>query len=378
MKKSTRLLFVLTPAAIFATAALAASCDNNEPVKHDEIKEKNELQSQIDKIESELNSNANLSDNVKQKLKKLVEESKDKLKILKTSDEFKQAAEELNKKFEELKKEKKETEPAAPTNPINKNSNDQNGNGDSGKQKDEPQKKPDEDKRESEPNKDKKEKNAPKMPEKNNEEPKTDRDMPENKKEPDKEEPNNNESIPPVVPPADMPSNEPKEEKEDKAEKEPSELDEIVKGLTNILSYVAADEDKEYLIKLKDDSSKYSLWYDKDKRCIWLVEGKESPLDKNNTIEVKFVLFELQNSDKIKGEIQLVNDKMPTIKVKEEDDHEFTNLFNELNFEISKKEKEDKFDITVKYSVGKFFGKGTDPEVSQISGQSTITIDLKK
>lgn len=378
MKKSTRLLFVLSPAAIFAVSALAASCDNNEPVKTDEIKEKNELQSQIEKIESELNSNTNLSDNVKQELKKLVEESKEKLKTLKTSDEFKQAAEDLNKKFEELKKERTETEPVAPTNPSNKDTNDQSDNGDSDKQKDEPSKKPDDDKKESDPNKGKMEENTPKMPEKNDEVPKTDKDMPENKKEPDKEEPNNKEPIPPVVPPADMPRDESKEEKEDKVKKEPSELDEIVKGLTNILSYVAADEDKEYLIKLKDDSSKYSLWYDKDKRCIWLVEGKESPLDKNNTIEIKFVLFELKNSDKIKGEIQLVNDKMPTIKVKEEDDHEFTNLFNKLNFEISKKEKEDKFDITVKYKVGKFVGKGTEPEVSQISGQSTITIDLKK
>ncbi|WP_233742376.1 hypothetical protein [Mycoplasmopsis agalactiae] len=166
MKKSTRLLFVLTPAAIFATAALAASCDNNESVKHDEIKEKNELQSQIDKIESELNSNANLSDNVKQEFKKLVEESKEKLKTLKTSDEFRHAAEELNKKFEELKKEKKETEPASPTNPSNKDTNDQSGNGDSGKQKDEPPMKTDDGKKESDPNKDKMEENAPKIPEK--------------------------------------------------------------------------------------------------------------------------------------------------------------------------------------------------------------------
>ncbi len=70
---------------------LRASCDNNEPVKTDEIKEKNELQSQIEKIESELNSNVSLSDNVKQELKKLVDESKEKLKTLKSSDEFKQA-----------------------------------------------------------------------------------------------------------------------------------------------------------------------------------------------------------------------------------------------------------------------------------------------
>lgn len=54
---------------------------------------------------------------------------------------------------------------------------------------------------------------------------------------------------------------------------------------------------------------------------------------------------------------------MLIIKVKEEDDYEFINLFNELNFEILKKEKEDKFDIIVKYSVGKFFGKGIDLEV---------------
>ncbi|WP_429995277.1 FGGY-family carbohydrate kinase, partial [Mycoplasmopsis bovis] len=33
-----------------------------KPVKTDEIKEKNELQSQIEKIESELNSNVSLSD----------------------------------------------------------------------------------------------------------------------------------------------------------------------------------------------------------------------------------------------------------------------------------------------------------------------------
>ncbi|QQH21809.1 hypothetical protein HYE34_00810 [Mycoplasmopsis bovis] len=70
---------------------MRASCDNNEPVKTDEIKEKNELQSQIEKIESELNSNVSLSDNVKQELKKLVDESKEKLKTLKSSDEFKQA-----------------------------------------------------------------------------------------------------------------------------------------------------------------------------------------------------------------------------------------------------------------------------------------------
>lgn len=131
------------------------------------------------------------------------------------------------------------------------------------------------------------------MFEKNNEEFKIDRDMFENKKEFDKEEFNNNELILLVVLFVDMFSNEFKEEKEDKVEKEFSEFDEIVKGLINILSYVVVDEDKEYLIKLKDDSLKYFFWYDKDKRCIWLVEGKELLFDKNNIIEVKFVLFEL-------------------------------------------------------------------------------------
>ncbi|CBH40386.1 coiled-coil domain-containing protein [Mycoplasmopsis agalactiae] len=375
MKKSTRLLFALAPATIFAVSALAASCDNNEPVKTDEIKEKNELQSQIEKIESELNSNTNLSDNAKQELKKLVEESKDKLKILKTSGEFKQAAEELNKKFEELKKEKTETEPDTSTNPSNTDSNDQSGNGDSGKQKDEPPKKPDDDKKESDPNKDKMEENAPKMPEKNDEEPKTGKDMPGGKKEPGKNEPDNRAPMPPIVPPANMPSDEPKEEKEDREEKEPSELDEIAKSLSNILSYAAADEDKPDLIKFKDDSSKYSLWYDKDKRSIWLVEGNKSPLDKNNEIENKFIVFKLEKAEKIKGNIELVNDTKPTFKVKEEME-EHTRLSNELNFDIKNKQDQ-KFSITVKYKVGKFINNDTDPEVSHISNQSTITISLK-
>ncbi|TKA59138.1 hypothetical protein MBOVa_5720 [Mycoplasmopsis bovis 8790] len=377
MKKSTRLLFVLAPATTFAVPALAASCDNNEPVKTDEIKEKNELQSQIEKIESELSSNTNLSDNVKQELKKLVEESKEQLKNLKTSDEFKQATEKLNKKFEELKKEKTENEPATPTNPSNKDTNDQSDNGDSGKQKDETPKKTDDDKKESDPNKDKVEENAPKMPEKNSEEPKTDRDMPGGKKEPNKDESNKEELVPPVAPPANMPNDEPKNEMENNDSQESSELNEIAKSLKDILIFGAAEEDKEDLMKLKADSSKYSLWYDKTKRNILLVEGKKSPFDKENTDVNKFVLFELKGSDKIKDPVQLVNDEKPTVKVKE-DDGEHIGLSNKLNFEISKKGNEEKFEITVKYKVGKFINKDEKPEVSRISNQSTLTIDLKK
>ncbi|UUM25680.1 hypothetical protein NQV05_00795 [Mycoplasmopsis agalactiae] len=337
MKKSTRLLFALAPATIFAVSALAASCDNNEPIKTDEIKEKNELQSQIEKIESELNSNASLSDNVKQELKKLVKDSKEKLKTLKSSDEFKQAAEELNKKFEELKKEKTETEPVAPKNPSNKDTSDQSDNGDSGKQKDEPSKKPDDDKKESDPNKDKMEENTPKMPEKNDEVPKTDKDMPGGKKEPDKEKSNKEEPVPPVAPPANMPNDDPKNEMENNDSQESSELDEIAKSLKDILIFSAAEEDKADLMKLKADSSKYSLWYDKTKRNILLVEGKKSPFDRENTDVNKFVLFELKGSDKIKDPVQLVNDKKPTVKVRD-DDGEHIGLSNELNFEISKKE----------------------------------------
>lgn len=43
MKKSIRLLFVLVLVIIFVVFVLAVLCDNNELVKIDEIKEKNEL-----------------------------------------------------------------------------------------------------------------------------------------------------------------------------------------------------------------------------------------------------------------------------------------------------------------------------------------------
>lgn len=43
MKKSIRLLFVLVLVIIFVVFVLVVLCDNNELVKIDEIKEKNEL-----------------------------------------------------------------------------------------------------------------------------------------------------------------------------------------------------------------------------------------------------------------------------------------------------------------------------------------------
>lgn len=43
MKKSIRLLFALVLVIIFVVFVLVVSCDNNELVKIDEIKEKNEL-----------------------------------------------------------------------------------------------------------------------------------------------------------------------------------------------------------------------------------------------------------------------------------------------------------------------------------------------
>lgn len=43
MKKSIRLLFVLIFVVIFVIVVLVVLCDNNELVKYDEIKEKNEL-----------------------------------------------------------------------------------------------------------------------------------------------------------------------------------------------------------------------------------------------------------------------------------------------------------------------------------------------
>ncbi|WP_233742375.1 hypothetical protein [Mycoplasmopsis agalactiae] len=212
---------------------------------------------------------------------------------------------------------------------------------------------------------------------KNSEKPRTDRDMPGEKKETDKEKSNEEEPVPPVAPPANMPNDEPKNEMENNDSQESSELDEVAKSLKDILIFGAAEEDKADLMKLKADSSKYSLWYDKTKRNILLVEGKKSPFDKENTDVNKFVLFELKCSDKIKDPVQLVNDKKPTTKVKD-DDGEHIGLSNELNFEISKKGNEEQFEITVKYKVGKFINKDEKPEVSRISNQSTLIIDLKK
>lgn len=180
------------------------------------------------------------------------------------------------------------------------------------------------------------EENVLKMLEKNDEEFKIGKDMFGGKKEFGKNEFDNRVLMLLIVLFVNMLSDELKEEKEDREEKEFSEFDEIVKLLSNILSYAAVDEDKFDFIKFKDDSLKYFLWYDKDKRSIWLVEGNKFLFDKNNEIENKFIVFKLEKVEKIKGNIEFVNDIKLIFKVKEEME-EYIRLLNELNFDIKNK-----------------------------------------
>ncbi|QUE42602.1 hypothetical protein HYD95_00850 [Mycoplasmopsis bovis] len=179
---------------------------------------------------------------------------------------------------------KKESDP-------NKDSNNQGGNGASGKHKDEKPKKPDDDKKESDPNKDKMEEKTPKIPEKKNEESKTNKHVPGGKKEPDK----NNQT--------DAPSR--------------------VTNETNMASFSSFDpEFKMYLTKtytfwnelkefvavgiktkdmelLKKYQKHFKFWKDID-RIIQFVEsnpnGKDSLYEEFKDLEKRNALYELNKS----------------------------------------------------------------------------------
>ncbi|PZV99819.1 hypothetical protein [Metamycoplasma auris] len=362
MKRSVRFLLLLAPFTTLTTPILAASCDKKEShqeknIKED-FKEKKEFKELIEKEEANLKVDSRISKETKEKINSLIKESKDKLERLKTPEEFKKAIEEFNKQIEELKKDKTENQPKIPKKPSNGESSGQGG----GNTKPEviPPKKPEGDQ----------------MNHENGKEPK------------EEKEPKNEESTPPSTPPTTppatqptppyetVPSDEPNKEDEAIDEKELSELDEIAKNLKDIFKFGAPKEDFEDIKKFKKDSNKYTLWYDKNKNSILLVEGKKSPFDKDFDKDVtNFVLFTLQNTPKIKNEIQLVNDKEPIIKVKEEE-HEHQKLSNQLNFTIDSNQNDDKFVIIVKYKVGKELGKES-LEASKLSNESKVKIELK-
>ncbi|ENY69184.1 Hypothetical protein, predicted lipoprotein [Metamycoplasma auris 15026] len=349
MRKGLKFLLLLAPITTLATPILAASCDkkesNQEKNIKDDSKEKKEFKERIEQEEANLKSNLSLSEKVKKELEALIKDAKDKLEKSMSPKEFNKTKEEFNKKIEEIKKEETKNKPEVPKKPTDSESNNQGG--------------------------------GTNKPEGNSMTP-GDGKEPKEEKKPETEE-SNPPATPPTIqptPPSEaMPSDQPgKEEHEEINEKDLTELDKIAKELNDILINASAIEDLEELKKLKDNSSAYSLWYSSVERNILLVKGDKSPFAKDFDKDNKLVLFALQKADQIKDNIQLVNDKNPIIEVND-DDKKQKQLSNKLDFDITKKEK-NKFDITLKYKVGKKLGKEIDPEVSKLSNQSTITITL--
>ncbi|ENY69183.1 Hypothetical protein, predicted lipoprotein [Metamycoplasma auris 15026] len=201
---------------------------------------------------------------------------------------------------------------------------------------------------------------------------KSDKDGKDKKNEKNSEESSSGKLVTPKIQPQPetiSPADGPKEE-------QPNEMDEVVKDLKDILTSTFAHEDLDELKKFKKDSSIYSLWYDKNQRNIVLFKGKESPFEEKNKEEEKYAIFGLSgNASKIKGDIQLVNDKTPSIKM-DKDGHQTVVLSNQLDFNIFKNEENDKFYIEVKYKVAKFLSS-ENSIISTNSNSSSLLVELK-
>ncbi|PZV99823.1 variable surface lipoprotein [Metamycoplasma auris] len=139
-------------------------------------------------------------------------------------------------------------------------------------------------------------------------------------------------------------------------------VDTIAKNLKDILVVTSDVKTKDGLDKLKKDSSKYTLWYDRKIERIVMVEGTNPPFGKKFDGE-KWGIFDLNDKGStIKSPYQLVNAKEPIFKG--------TSLSTRLDFTLDAKKET----ITIEYKVGKFLGKDNDPDVSKESNKSTISI----
>ncbi|ENY69182.1 Hypothetical protein, predicted lipoprotein [Metamycoplasma auris 15026] len=164
---------------------------------------------------------------------------------------------------------------------------------------------------------------------------------------------------------------------EGKKPAEISELDETSKKLKDILVLSNDGNRDKWLALLTKSEKDYTLWYDRDNKKIVMVKGEKPPFGSNKDAE-QWVLFELK--DDAKGMLtdgrQLVNDKEPTYEVAK-GDKTYTNLSTKLNFGIDKQLNSNKFDIYIRYKVGKFI-KDASPLVSTESNQSKVSFETKE
>nr|WP_233749842.1 variable surface lipoprotein [Mycoplasmopsis agalactiae] len=143
---------------------------------------------------------------------------------------------------------------------------------------------------------------------------------------------------------------------------ETTDVNSIVKDLKDVLTLSSDSKKDDILKKLKEDSSKYTLWYDRKDHNIVITEGTKAPFGKSFSGK-KWVLFTLNDkASKITGNFQLVNDTKPT--------YSENKLSTQLNFSIDEKKE----NITIKYKVGEFKGKDTAPEISEKANESTVSI----
>lgn len=338
MKKSFKLLLAATIISATAAPFLAASCDTNESEKRKII---NNL---VDNPEKDLNKNTNPKPETKNEPHKPNDDGK-KADDNKKENDPGSSSNKTTKKDEKVDKAK------------NKNSEDQKH-----KDKDSPSYPKDE--------KDRKDK-------KNENESRSD----SGQVAPSPEETEAPPSTPPVPAPKpepqpDMPpADEPRIEEETESKKEESELDKIAKDLKDILKFAASTEDYPELKEFSSNSSGYTLWYNNKDRTILLVKGNKSPFIENGEKVDKLVLFEFNRANQIKDNIQLVNDKIPLNK-SNEDGYDIFTLSNQLNFEILNKSGDDKFDVKVRYKVGKFLNS-SEAEASDVSNESIVSITIQ-
>lgn len=342
MKKSFKLLLAATIISATAAPFLAASCDTNESEKRKII---NNL---VDNPEKDLNKNTNQKPETKNEPHK-------------PNDDVKKA-DDNKKENDSESSNNKTTENDEKTDGISKKNSEDLRNKDKNSPdspKDENDGKDKKDKKNEKNQDDSNNSSGPVTPNPKTETPPSTPSVPAPKPEPQ-----------PEMPPTDEPR-----EEETESKKEESELDKIAKDLKDILKFAASTEDYPELKKFSSNSSGYTLWYNNKDRTILLVKGNKSPLIENGEKVDKLVLFEFNRANQIKDNIQLVNDKTPLNK-SNEDGYDIFTLSNQLNFEILNKSGDDKFDVKVRYKVGKFLNS-SESEASDVSNESIVSITIQ-
>ncbi|EIN14789.1 Hypothetical protein, predicted lipoprotein [Mycoplasmopsis agalactiae 14628] len=339
MKKSFKLLLAATTISATAAPLLAASCDTAES------KDGTIINNLIDNADKDLNKNKNPK-----------------------SEAMNEPHKPNNDTDKKLDNDKNKNDPKSSDNETTE----------TGKKSDEINKKDSEDQK----NGDKYSQSSPKG-EKEEKDEKSEKNENESRSDSGSVTPSPETETPPSTPPAPAPqpqpemppADQPKGEEETESNKEESELDKIAKDLKDILKFAASTEDYPEIKEFSSSNSSYTLWYNSKDRTILLVKGSQSPFIENSEKVDKFVLFEFDRENKIKDNIQLVNDKNPLNK-SNEDGHDIFTLSNQLNFEILNKSGENKFDVKVKYKVGNSLNS-SEAEASDVSNESTVTIELK-